>query len=83
MELLKKESFSRIGSYWERGNRNEIDIVAVDDMHKRLVICEVKLSAKRLDRDALVLKSKKLLEKFPGYRPEYRLLSVRDIEEFL
>jgi AAA+ ATPase superfamily predicted ATPase len=83
MELLKKESFSRIGSYWERGNRNEIDIVAVDDMHKRLVICEVKLSAKRLDRDALVLKSKKLLEKFPGYRPEYRLLSIADIEAYL
>jgi len=74
-ELLKKESFGEIGSYWERGNANEIDIVAVDDLEKRVVICEVKLSAKRLDRDALVVKSQKLLQKFPDYRVEYRLLT--------
>ena len=82
-ELLKRESYAKIGSYWERGNRNEIDIVAVDDLNKRLVVCEVKLSAKRLDRNALILKSAKLLQKFPGYIPEYRLLSVEDIDSYL
>ncbi len=82
-ELLKRESFSEIGSYWERGNANEIDIVAVDEMHKKLLICEVKLSAKRLDRDALVLKSQKLLQKFPDYEVEYRLLSIEDIDRYL
>ncbi len=83
IELLKQESFGQIGSYWERGNENEIDIVAVDDLEKRLVICEVKLSAKRLDRDALVVKSQKLLQKFPNYSVEYRLLSIGDIEGYL
>lgn len=83
IELLKQESFGQIGSYWERGNENEIDIVAVDDLEKRLVICEVKLSAKRLDSDALVVKSQKLLQKFPDYSVEYRLLSIGDIEGYL
>jgi len=83
IELLKQESFGQIGSYWERGNANEIDIVAVDDLEKRVVICEIKLSAKRLNRDALVVKSQKLLQKFPDYRVEYRLLSIEDIEKYL
>ena len=83
IELLKQESFGQIGSYWERGNENEIDSVAVDDLEKRLVICEVKLSAKRLDSDALVVKSQKLLQKFPDYSVEYRLLSIGDIEGYL
>ncbi len=83
IELLKQESFGQIGSYWERGNQNEIDIVAVDELGKRLVICEVKLSAKRLDRDLLVKKSQKLLQKFPDYSIDYRLLSVGDIEGYL
>ena len=83
VELLKQESFGQIGSYWERGNINEIDIVAVDDLKKRLLICEVKLSPKRLDYNTLVLKSEKLLQKFPDYSVEYRLLSVDDIEKYL
>ena len=55
----------------------------MDDLEKRVVICEVKLSAKRLDRDLLVAKSQKLLQKFPNYSVEYRLLSVEDIDRYL
>ena len=82
-ELLKeKQIYTSIGNYWERGNQNEIDIVAVDEIEKKLLLCEVKLSAKRLSHDALVLKSVNLLKKYEGYEVEYRLLSVEDIEEF-
>ena len=83
IELLKQESFSQIGSYWERGNINEIDIVAVDELQKHLVVCEVKLSSKRLNKEALIEKSQKLLQKFPKYSVEYRLLSVEDIESLI
>jgi len=44
-----------------------------------LIICEVKLSEKRLNHNALVLKSKKLLDKYKDYEVEYRLLSMKDI----
>ncbi len=82
-ELLKeKQIYTSIGNYWERGNQNEIDIVAVDEIEKKLLLCEVKLSAKRLSHDALVLKSVNLLKKYEGYEVEYRLLSVEDIEGF-
>ena len=83
IELLKeKQIYTTIGNYWERGNKNEIDIVAIDEIDKKILICEVKLSAKRLNRDALVQKSVNLLKKFQGYKVEYRLLCIDDIEGF-
>jgi hypothetical protein len=81
VDLLKeKQLYTQIGSYWERGNQNEIDIVAVDEIEKKLLICEVKLSAKRLSRDVLVQKSMKLVQKYKNYELEYRLLSLEDID---
>lgn len=83
-ELLKEKGiYTSIGNYWERGNKNEIDIVAVDEIEKKLLLCEVKLSPKRLNYNALVKKSVNLLEKYKGYEVEYRLLSVKDIDTLL
>ncbi|NOZ91373.1 MAG: AAA family ATPase [Epsilonproteobacteria bacterium] len=76
-----KESgeFTQIGSYWERKNQNEIDIVAIDEIEKRIVLCEVKLSKKRLNYNLLVQKSQKLIQKYKGYEVGYRLLSLDDL----
>jgi len=83
IELLKeKQQYTNIGNYWERGNKNEIDIVAIDEIEKKILLCEVKLSAKRLNKNELVQKSINLLKKYSGYKVEYRLLSVEDIEGF-
>ena len=83
VELLKeRQIYTRIGSYWERGNQNEIDIVAVDDIDKKLLICEVKLSEKRLNYNELVLKSQKLIRDYKNYEIEYKLLSLKDLGNF-
>ena len=83
IELIKeKRVYTQIGSYWQRGNKNEIDIVAIDEADKRMLICEVKLSKKRLNMNELVAKSEKLLQKYADFKVEYRLLSVEDIEGF-
>lgn len=83
IDLFKeKQIYTKIGSYWERGNLNEIDIVAIDEIDKKLLICEVKLSKKRLNYNELVLKSKKLIEHYKNYEVEYRLLSLEDISGF-
>ena len=83
IELLKeKQIYTSIGNYWERGNQNEIDIVAIDEIDKKILLCEVKLSKKRLNYEELVKKSVKLLEKYKTYDVEYRLLSLEDIEGF-
>ncbi len=84
IELFKnKQQYTSIGSYWERGNKNEIDIVAVDDINRSIVLCEVKLSAKKLNKNNLILKSKKLVQKYSDYTIEYKLLSIDDIDNFV
>ncbi len=83
VELLKeKHSYTSIGTYWERSHKNEIDIVAIDDIDKKILICEVKLAKKRLDYNILVQKSVNLLKKYEGYEVEYKLLSLEDVDLF-
>ncbi len=83
IELLKERGrYTQIGNYWERGNRNEIDIVAIDNIEKKLLVCEVKLSKKRLNLETLIEKSLNLVKKYNGYKVEYKLLSLEDIDNF-
>ncbi|MED7818611.1 MULTISPECIES: ATP-binding protein [unclassified Francisella] len=84
IEILKeKQDYTKIGSYWERGNKNEIDIVAVDDISKRLLVCEIKLNSKKLNLQTLILKSQKLLDYYKDYKVKYELLSLQDIDRLL
>ena len=78
-QFKEKQLFTHIGSYWERGNQNEIDIVAIDELEKTLMICEVKLAKKRLDQSVLEAKAKKLLADYPNYTIQWKLLSLEDV----
>jgi len=78
-KFKENQTFTKIGSYWERNHQNEIDIVAVDDLNKKLLLCEVKLNEKRLNQNELVLKSQKLILEYKNYEIEYKLLSLKDI----
>jgi AAA+ ATPase superfamily predicted ATPase len=83
-EIFKETGrFISIGRYWERGNKNEIDIVALDEQNKELWLCEVKTNADKLSLDELIHKSKKLTSQFSDYSPVYKLLSVDSIDEFM
>jgi len=67
-EKLKGQGrFNLIGTYWERKYQNEIDIVAVNDLEKKVLVAEVKRQKKNIKLDLLREKSKKLQERFKGY----------------
>ena len=72
--------YTEIGSYWERGNLNEIDIVAIDSINKELFLCEVKINPKKLNKQKLILKSVNLVKNYNDYKIEYRLLSLEDLK---
>lgn len=78
-QFKEQQQFTHIGSYWERGNQNEIDIVAIDELEKTMMICEVKLAKKRLDQNVLEGKAKKLLADYPNYTIQWKLLSLEDV----
>jgi hypothetical protein len=48
LDLAKKER-NVIGSYWEKGNQNEIDLVAVNNMKTLLTVAEIKMNKVRIN----------------------------------
>ncbi len=82
---IKKDNpnLGLIGTYWEKGNKNEIDIVALDEIEKKMVIAEVKMNKDKIKMEKLKEKAKNLIMKYPGYEVEYEKLSLDDIENLL
>ena len=82
---IKKSNpdYGIIGTYWEKGNQNEIDIVAVNELEKVVYISEVKMNKNKISIEKLKDKSKKLIEKYSGYEIKYEGLSLDDIDELL
>jgi len=83
--LAESGQFNQIGSYWERGNTNEIVIVAINDLEKRIVIGEVKRHSKRYSEAILIEKSVTMLLKLKkhGYQVEYHCFSLDMMDSFL
>jgi hypothetical protein len=76
---MQSGGYSDIGTYWEKGNLNEIDIVAVNDDKKRMLAGEVKLNPKELRLGELERKAAVLSASKPGYKLELAGFSVRDM----
>lgn len=81
--LTLQGNWSKIGSYWERGNKNEIDIVAIDEINKKMLIAEVKLNKKRANLNELILKSQKLIRDYKDFEIDYKIFSIENIEELI
>lgn len=77
--LALSGSYNRIGRYWERGNRNEIDIVAIDDTSNRVLIGEVKTDKSRFRPKSLADNAQNLINRLPGYEKEFKFFSLDDI----
>lgn len=83
--LIESKQFNRIGSYWDKKGENEIDIVAIDDFDKRILIVEVKRQAKRYNPNQLLLKSANLLSKLKlnDYDIDHACFSLDNLDEIL
>jgi AAA+ ATPase superfamily predicted ATPase len=78
-KIKKEENLSAIGMYWESGNLNEIDIVAINDYEKRAIIAEVKRKAKNINLNILKNKAANLTEKLQGYEIVFKGFSIDDM----
>ncbi len=78
-----QQKYNRIGSYWERGNQNEIDLVAINDLEKRVVIAEVKMNKSRIRLSKVEEKAKRLLAGLPGYKVQFMGLSLESTQDYL
>jgi len=78
-KLASSKHYSAIGTYWEKGNLSEIDIVAVNDLEKRVLFAEVKRKKENISLPVLQDKAKNLLSQLKGYEAEYKGLSMEDL----
>lgn len=76
--FAETNQYNRIGSYWEKGNQNEIDLVAINDMKKEIVIAEVKLNKSKSTLEQLKEKAKRIEKSYPKYKFEYLNLGLDD-----
>lgn len=81
--FIESKQFNQIGQYWESGQKNEIDLVAINELEKRLVIAEIKRNASKISIPKLKLKAKKLIASYPDYHIEWLALSPENISEWL
>ena len=75
---LSKE-YNLIGNYWEKGNQNEIDLIAVNQTTKNILIAEVKLNKAKASISVLKEKATKILTKYKKYKVSYKALSIEDM----
>ena len=78
-KLARTGDYSLVGRYWEKGNQNEIDIVAVNERNKTLLIAEVKLNKEKINPLALRNKASTLLRDFAGFKVSFAAFSLEDM----
>lgn len=78
-QLAETKAYSDVQSYWDRKGENEIDIIAVNDFEKRLLIGEVKRNKERINLHILENKATEIAKKYADYQIEYKGFSLEDM----
>lgn len=78
-QLAESKAYSDVQSYWDRKGENEIDILAVNDFEKRLLIGEVKRNKERINLHILENKATEIARKYTDYQIEYKGFSLEDM----
>ncbi len=76
-------AYNEIGNYWEKGNRNEIDIIALNKLDKKMLIGEVKLNKNKINLKTLKMKSEKIIARYNNFTVEYLCLGLQDLDKYL
>lgn len=85
LETFFRQKFSETGmynvvtNYWEKNGENEIDLIAVDDNEKEMVIAEVKRNPRKINLSELERKSTGIVSLKKKYNVRYLALSLEDM----
>lgn len=81
--FISMGDYNKVGCFWDRKGENEIDMIAVNEFDKKLVIAEIKLNKDKINKTVLKEKSLVLLADYPKYSVEYLSLSLDDIKNYV
>lgn len=71
--------YNIVTNYWEKGNTNEIDLIAVNEADKKVIVGECKRNPKRISLNVLQEKAAKLQAKQIKFAYSYVGLSLEDM----
>lgn len=71
--------YNIVTNYWERDGSNEIDLIAVNEADREIVIGEVKRNLHRIDLHGLECKASNIVAKRKGWHVRYVALSLDDM----
>lgn len=81
--FLERESYTRVGGWWDRKGENEIDLMAEDELNQRLDFYEIKKDSRDISLPLLESKAKAYFEKNGGLKSNwivrYQALSLKDM----
>ncbi len=78
-KIIEDEKPEKIGGWWDKKSRNEIDIISVSELEKSCTIYEVKRQAKKINLDLLGKKSEVFMQNLPEYKMQLKGLSIDDM----
>jgi AAA+ ATPase superfamily predicted ATPase len=76
--LIESQQYNQVGSYWDKTGQNEIDIVAINDLKKEILCCEVKFNPQKIDMNVLANKMKCLQKFYPDYTFSARAFTLKN-----
>ncbi len=71
--------YNIVTNYWEKNGRNEIDLIAVNEADREIIIGEVKRNKRRIDLQKLEQKATVIKEKRQGWSIGFTALSLDDM----
>lgn len=81
-KLAESKAFTRISSWWDRKGENDIDIIAENELERRLTFYEVKRRERNIDLAILRSKAEAFMKAthcFGSYKIDYKGLSIDDM----
>lgn len=71
--------YNILTNYWKKGNTNEIDLIAVNEADKKVIVGECKRNPKRISLNILQEKAGKLQAKQKKFAYNFVGLSLEDM----
>ncbi|MCY1311801.1 hypothetical protein D9M70_621500 [compost metagenome] len=68
-----------MGRYWDTKGENEIDLIALNDLSKTAFLAEIKRNAKKINPQALIMKSAAIQKNLRPYQISFHSLSMEDM----
>lgn len=81
-KFIESKQFTSVGGYWDRKGMIEIDLIAINEIEKQVVIAEIKRNKQKINFSKLQNKSGLLIAKYPKlneFEIVYKSFSLDDM----